>query len=377
MLSLPSNHMGRSLLAFFTLSVLFLPPLLHANLSDEASFLSLQTRIQEVFRLSQSSVVRVKAAREQRVDNKVKRLLKMGSGFFISKEGHVLTTGLLQDADRIWVEYRNSYFLAQQVGHDPLCNLSILKITEKPKDFTFISFSGANDDLDVGAILIGVTCALDFKIAPTYGIMQSHEFSFGKTLFPTKMIRSSMPLGLGEIGAPVFDLNGRFVGITYAALPDLRSSFLLPVSACLRIRDDLLLSGEIDYGWFGVTTNRKVNRENSFDIVIDDFVDGSPGSFSKLKKGDILKRIAGTVIHSHGHLAHASFFAKPGTFVKFVIEREGKELIIPVEVGSRSFFDTKQSFRKSVDVAGSGKEGNRTNSSPYAELLDLNRTVNP
>ena len=53
-----------------------------------------------------------------------------------------------------------------------------------------------------------------------------------------------MPLGLGEIGAPVFDLNGNFVGITYAALPDLRSSFLLPATACTRIRDELLLSGE-------------------------------------------------------------------------------------------------------------------------------------
>ena len=346
--------MGRSLLAICAL-VLSIPRLLLANQSEEVSFLSLQTRIQEVFRSSEPSVVRVKAAREKRVDNKVTRLLKMGSGFFISKEGHVLTTGLLQDPDRIWVEYRNSYFLAQKVGHDPLCNLSLLKISEKPKDFAFISFSGVREDLSVGSILIGVTCALDFKIAPTYGIMQSHEFSFGKRLFPTKMIRSSMPLGLGEIGAPVFDLNGRFVGITYAALPDLRSSFLLPASACMRIRDDLLLSGKIDYGWFGVTTNRKVNLENSFDLVIDDFVADSPASFSKLKRGDILKRVAGTAITSPGDLAHASFFAKPGTFVEFVVVRDGNELIIPVKVGLKPIGDVREeSFRessqKTIDV---------------------------
>jgi len=374
LLSSPSNHMGRSLLAFFALTVFFLPRLLLANQSDAVSFLSLQTRIQEVFKSTESSVVRVKAAREKRIENKVSRLLKMGSGFFISKEGHVLTTGLLQDADRIWVEHRNSYFLAHKVGHDPLCNLSILKISEKPKDFTFISFSGSQEDLNVGAILIGVTCALDFKIAPTYGIMQSHEFSFGKRLFPTKMIRSSMPLGLGEIGAPVFDLNGRFVGITYAALPDLRSSFLLPARACSRIRDDLLLSGEIDYGWFGVTTNRKVNLENSFDIVIDDFVAGSPGSLSKLKKGDILKRIAGVVINSPGDLAHASFFAKPGTFVEFVVEREGNELIIPVKVGSKPSGDTTgASFEGSSQ---SSDDGNRS-TNPLSLPADLNKSENP
>ena len=374
MLSSPSNHMGRSLLAFFALTVFFLPRLLLANQSDAVSFLSLQTRIQEVFKSTESSVVRVKAAREKRIENKVSRLLKMGSGFFISKEGHVLTTGLLQDADRIWVEHRNSYFLAHKVGHDPLCNLSILKISEKPKDFTFISFSGSQEDLNVGAILIGVTCALDFKIAPTYGIMQSHEFSFGKRLFPTKMIRSSMPLGLGEIGAPVFDLNGRFVGITYAALPDLRSSFLLPARACSRIRDDLLLSGEIDYGWFGVTTNRKVNLENSFDIVIDDFVAGSPGSLSKLKKGDILKRIAGVVINSPGDLAHASFFAKPGTFVEFVVEREGNELIIPVKVGSKPSGDTRGA---ALNGANQFPDDGNQSTDPPSLPADLNKSENP
>ena len=162
-------------------------------------------------------------------------------------------------------------------------------------------------------------------------------------------------IGLGEIGAQVFDLNGRFVGITYAALPDLRSSFLLPASACMRIRDDLLLSGKIDYGWFGVTTNRKVNLENSFDLVIDDFVADSPASFSKLKRGDILKRVAGTAITSPGDLAHASFFAKPGTFVEFVVVRDGNELIIPVKVGLKPIGDVREeSFRessqKTIDV---------------------------
>ena len=69
------------------------------------------------------------------------------------------------------------------------------------------------------------------------GLMQSSESTFGRNLFPTKMFRTSLALGPGEVGAPVFDLNGNFVGITHAALPDLRSSFILPAKACSRIRD--------------------------------------------------------------------------------------------------------------------------------------------
>ncbi|MDA8775846.1 hypothetical protein N9N13_08990, partial [Opitutales bacterium] len=61
-------------------------------------YLSTQLRVQELFVKFKSSVVRVKATREQDVNSKTKRLLKMGSGFFVSKDGHVLTTGLLPNA---------------------------------------------------------------------------------------------------------------------------------------------------------------------------------------------------------------------------------------------------------------------------------------
>lgn len=369
--------MGQLLLAFLVLLLLQFVPSLNAYQHEGESFLSLESRIQDVFNGSRSSVVRVKAAREQRVDNKVKRFLKMGSGFFISKEAHVLTTGLLDQPDRIWVEYENSYFLAEKIGHDPLCNISLLQLSSKPRNFSFIAFPEPGGDLEIGSILIGITCALEFKIAPTYGIMQSHEFSFGKSLFPTKMIRSSLPLGLGEVGAPVFDLRGRFVGITYAALPDLRSSFLLPANACSRIRDDLLLSGKVNYGWFGITTNRKLNAKSGFDILVDGFVEGSPGADSKLQKGDLLKKIGGVAISNRGDLANASFFSRPGTFVEFLVDRKGKEFTIPVRVGSRPFYDPKLGAEKNITSYTPFLEGNETTEPSDSKTLDLNKTVTP
>ena len=116
------------------------------------------------------------------------------------------------------------------------------------------------------------------------------------------MMRTSLALGPGEVGAPVFDLNGRFVGITHAALPDLKSSFLLPAKACQRIRDDLLLSGEVEYGWFGITTTLKINESNSFDVVIDGFVENSPAKKSNLKIGDILLKVGNQLIQNQGDL---------------------------------------------------------------------------
>ena len=314
-------------LVCFALSFFSIVSVVRAN---EEDYLSTQLRIQDLFSIFESSVVRVKATREEVVKGKAKRLLKMGSGFFVSKDGHILTTGLLANADRTWIEHNKEYFLTENLGSDPLCNLTLLKTIEKPTKFNFVSFSNNQADTQVGAFLLGLTCALEFEIGPTIGLMQSQESDFGRTLFPTKMIRSSLALGPGEVGGPVFDLNGEFVGITHAALPDLGASFILPAKACARIRDGLILSGKVDYGWFGITVTRKLNSQNGFNIEIK-----SVGTNSKLKIGDILLKIGKTEISERGDIVDSTFYARPGTFVEFLINRDGKEMVIPIRVSPR------------------------------------------
>ena len=321
--------------AAFCLGFLLLGQNLFCQVYSQDNVLGLESRIQTIFSEKSNSVVRVKASRVAKAGDKIKRFLKMGSGFFVSKEGHVLTTGLLPDADRVWIEYTDSYLLAEEVGHDPMCNLSLLKLLEPPNNISYVRVNDSSDKIDAGSFLLGITFALEFEVGPTFGLMQSYEYSFGKRLFPTRMIRSSLALGPGEVGAPVFDLNGRFVGITHAALPDLQSSFLLPAKACKRIRDDLLLSGQVEYGWFGITTSRKLNQTNSFDVVINGFVDDSPAKMSKLKIGDVIISVGGVSIQTQGDLANASFFAEPDTILEFRVKRDGKEIIVPLKVTIR------------------------------------------
>lgn len=321
--------------AAFCLGFLLLGQILFGQVYSQDNVLGLESRIQTIFSEKSNSVVRVKASRVAKAGDKIKRFLKMGSGFFVSKEGHVLTTGLLPDADRVWIEYTDSYLLAEEVGHDPMCNLSLLKLLEPPNNISYVRVNDSSDKIDAGSFLLGITFALEFEVGPTFGLMQSYEYSFGKRLFPTRMIRSSLALGPGEVGAPVFDLNGRFVGITHAALPDLQSSFLLPAKACKRIRDDLLLSGQVEYGWFGITTSRKLNQTNSFDVVINGFVDDSPAKISKLKIGDVIISVGGVSIQTQGDLANASFFAEPDTILEFRVKRDGKEIIVPLKVTIR------------------------------------------
>jgi len=310
------------------------------DLRKQNNSLNLESRIQQIFKKYQSSVVRVKATREVVSDGKSKRLLKMGSGFFISKDGHILTTGLLLQPDRVWVEFKNAFYLAEKIGSDSLCNLSLLKITNKPKDFTFVSLNDSFHGNQQGSFMVALTCALEFQVGPTYGLFQSEEFSFGKKMFPTKMIRGSLDLGPGEVGAPVFDLKGRFLGICHAALPDLRSSFVLPAKACQRIRDDLLFSGAVTYGWFGITTTKKLNDNNGFDIIIAGIFKDSPAFKSNFKVGDIISEINEIPVTNQGDLANTAFFARPDNILDFLVLRDDKEIKVSLKVEKRPVYQS-------------------------------------
>ena len=137
-------------------------------------------------------------------------------------------------------------------------------------------------------------------------------------------------MGPGEVGGPVFALYGNFVGITYAALPDIQSSFILNARACSKIRDGLLLSGKVDYGWFGITVSRKLNQKNGFNIEIRSVL-----SESKLQEGDLIIKIGNKEIFNRGDIVDATFYARPGTFVEFLVLRKEKELTVPVRVSRR------------------------------------------
>ena len=208
--------------------------LLFASLSTSHLFsqnavdasLVLQGRVVDLFTQHNTAIVRVKATRQTRDDTKIKRSLKMGTGFFVSNEGHVLTSALLRGADRVWVEFDGNFFLSDVVGEDPVSNVALLKVQTLPKKFSFVVFGEPEDIPPVGSFALALTSALEFKPAPALGIVQGSEPSFGSRLFPTRMMRTSIAVGPGEVGAPVLDLNGKFIGLTYASLPDLRSSFV-------------------------------------------------------------------------------------------------------------------------------------------------------
>jgi serine protease Do len=299
--------------------------------------LALQNRLVEVFAHNEPSIVRIKATVEvkSKDGNSSRRTLRVGTGFFVSQDGHVLTSDLVQNARLVWIEHRQIYYLSEVIGHDPISNIALLKVKTKPKEFSFLRV----DDVPIlprpGTFVMTLSAAMEFLPSPGIGIVQGHETNFANRMFPTRMLRTSVSVGPGEIGAPMLDLDGRFIGMIFASLPDLRSSCVLPASAVLRVRDDLLLTGKASYAWFGLTVTSQISVEESKRVVVDKIVDGSPSSSSGIRKGDQLLKIGDHIVRHRGDVANAAFFTRPGQFVTFLVKRGSKELEISVRVSGR------------------------------------------
>src|SRR5690606_8867721 len=103
-------------------------------------------------------------------------------------------------------------------------------------------------------------------------------------------LRVNLPARRGEGGSPAVDLNGGLIGMMVASLPEIGSSYLLPVDALLRVRDRLLFSGEMRYGWIGAEFEERISRTDGRYVEIKAVVRGTPAQQAGIRRGDRLIR---------------------------------------------------------------------------------------
>ena len=304
---------------------LFVQSLLGANGVDA---MALQQRLLEVYQQNEDAVVRVKAAYTgPEVDGKKQVMLRVGTGFFISNEGHVLVSASrAAGAARVWVEHKGKSYATEAVGHDRLTNVSVLRVLEPPEDFSIIKLDPTQPLPETGSIAVAITCPLDFGPTPVMGLFTGVEKKLGNKVFPTNYIRTSISVDGGQGGCPILDLNGRFIGMSVASIAELNGSFSIPVDALVRVRDDLMFSGHIIHGWMGFEVKAELLDDDSDGVYLSNVVEDGPAAEAGLLKGDRLVSIAGRKIADVFDVPGAIFFTRANQFTPVEVYRE-EELI--------------------------------------------------
>jgi len=300
----------------------------HLASANGAEALALQERLLEVYEQNKGAVVRVKAAYVGgEVDGKQQVMLRVGTGFFISKEGHVLVSASrAAGASRVWIEHDGKPYATEAIGHDRLTNISVLRVLEPPEEFSIIKLDPAEPLPSIGSIAVAITCPLDFGPTPVMGLFTGIEKKLGNKVFPTSYIRTTIPVDGGQGGCPILDLNGRFIGMSVASIAELNGSFALPVDALVRVRDDLMFSGHIIHGWMGFEVTSKLLEDDSNGVYLSKVIEGAPAALAGLQEGDRLVSIAGRQIEDVFDVPGAFFFTRANQFTPVEVYR-GEKLI--------------------------------------------------
>lgn len=285
----------------------------------------------DIFEQNRTAIVRVVGAKEKSRGSTP--TLFVSTGFLVSSEGHVITSSnSVHDVDEIWIEHMHQSYPAAIVGRDSVSNVAVLKLKQLPQTFSYITIADDTRRLPVSTLLFSISCEMGLDPGPSWGLLTGYNLYYSDRVLPTTHIRTDIPSGGGEGGAPVFDLNGNFIGMMAVSLPDIQSSFVLPASALRRVRDDIMFGGAVQYGYLGMRINERAIFVLGSPLEVDYVVEGSPAQKAGVKRGDKVIRVGGRAIQELMDLHDATFFARPGHYLPIDLEREGKRLHVSLKV---------------------------------------------
>ena len=231
----------------------------------------------------------------------------LGSGFIIDKKGIVVTNNhVIQGAEDIVISVNGSKeYKAKVIGKDPYMDLAVLQI-ESDEKFIPVSFGDSNK-ARIGDWVIAIGNPYGFGGTVTTGIISSRNRDIGLTRYDD-FIQTDASINVGNSGGPLFDLNGKVVGINTAIIAPGRSGsigigFAIPSNSASKVIEQLLEFGETKRGWLGVRIQLVTKEiadveklEKPEGALVASVSEGSPAEKGGIKAGDIILEFDGKKI---------------------------------------------------------------------------------
>lgn len=266
----------------------------------------------------------------------------LGSGFIISTDGYLITNHHVVDgAEKITVKLNDKReFPAKVIGSDPQSDIALLKINAT--DLPTVSF-GDVDHLRVGQWVFAIGAPFGLERTATKGIVSALGRSLPNDTY-VPFIQTDVPINPGNSGGPLFDLNGKVVGVNSQIFSRsggyMGLSFAIPANVAMDVVTQLKADGRVTRGWMGVTLQevtqdlaRSFNLEQPHGALVADVSADGPAAKAGLKTGDIIVAYAGKPVNDSADLPPLVGSSKPGASRALTVIRDGKEREITVTLG--------------------------------------------
>ncbi len=268
--------------------------------------------------------------------------LSLGSGFFISEDGYILTNHhVVDEADEILVRTNDHReFKAEVVGSDRRSDTAVLKIDIQGAP---VMKTGSAKNLEVGEWVLAIGSPFGFDHSVTAGIVSAKGRNLPSENY-VPFIQTDVAINPGNSGGPLIDLKGNVVGINsqiYSRTGGFMGlSFAIPIDLAMNVAQQIKTQGRVSRGWLGVMI-QDVNRPlaESFGMrhprgaLVAQVLAASPAEAAGVEVGDVILAYNGQPLHSSSELPPLVGSSPVDQASSLTVLRGGSEREIKVVIG--------------------------------------------
>ncbi|WP_431282561.1 S1C family serine protease [Humitalea sp. 24SJ18S-53] len=263
-----------------------------------------------------------------------------GSGFIIDADGLIVTNfHVAGRAENITVTLADGTVLpAKLVGGDERTDLAVLRV-DAGRPLPAVPFATGTPPR-VGDWVVAVGNPFGLGLTVTSGIVSARGRDIGAGPYDD-FLQTDTAINPGNSGGPLFDMQGRVVGVNTAILSPSGASagigFAVPAEVAARVAGDLREHGRVARGWLGVETAPALaaNGRPAPGARLANVMRDGPAARAGLLPGDVVTRVDDTQINDGRALARALGARAPGSEVTLAIQRGQESKTIRATIGDQ------------------------------------------
>ena len=224
----------------------------------------------------------------------------IGSGFFISKDGYIVTNHHVisdlvdkksESFSRLYIklaEDSDTRIPAKVIGYDPEVDLALIK-TEVDAPYVFTL--GSSSDLDAGDKIYAIGSPVGLERTLTSGIVSATDrklFTLGSVM------QIDAAVNQGNSGGPCIDANGNVQAIVFAGMLQFEGlNFAIPVEYLKSLLPALYAGGKVLHPWLGCYGHTKKELGKDAGLEVQYVFPGASASRARIVPGDLICEVDG------------------------------------------------------------------------------------
>lgn len=267
----------------------------------------------------------------------------LGSGFLIDASGLIVTNHhVIDGADTLSVRLSDGTVLSATLkGDDEPTDLALIALDEPPKGLQAVEL-GDSDALRVGDCAVAIGDPFGLELTVTRGLISAKAREITNQPYD-QFLQTDAAINPGNSGGPLFDLEGRVVGINTAIVASAQGiGFAVPVNLLKSLLPELKTRGRVVRGYLGIVTQTltpdlaaALQTDAEKGALVAQVAPGSPAQEAGLKAGDLIVQVQKKPVDGASELSREIAALPPGTKVEIGYWRAGKSKTLVVTLGER------------------------------------------